>query len=155
MVVFAVTVPFAPWCADPVRYFRGGFVSDTSKDASNWIVLSSSAFVSWIFAKGILNASTLGASFGVVGGLAYAAWFVAFFSIAFVVYFMRTQHGYRSLPEAIHARYGGFAALTFGVIVAYRWVGGRAGGGGGGKQRLELKRGNVQYVAVLPLCRLG
>lgn len=75
MVCFAaVTVPFAPWTSDPVKYFRGGFVSDTKQDASNWLVLSSSAFVSWIFAKGILNTSTLGASFGVVGGLAYAAW---------------------------------------------------------------------------------
>jgi Na+/proline symporter len=46
--------------------------------------------------------------------------FVAFFSTAFVAYFMRTRHGYRSLPEAIHARYGGFAALAFGLAVAYR-----------------------------------
>lgn len=48
--------------------------------------------------------------------------FVAFFSVAFVAYFMRTRHGYRSLPEAIHARYGGFAALAFGLAVAYRYV---------------------------------
>lgn len=75
LLLFAlITVPFAPWVRDPVLYFRGGFVSDTSKHASNWLVLSSSAFVSWIFAKGILNTSTLGASFGVVGGLAYASW---------------------------------------------------------------------------------
>jgi hypothetical protein len=47
--------------------------------------------------------------------------FVAFFSVAFVAYYMRTRHGYRSLPEAIHARYGGFAALAFGLAVAYRW----------------------------------
>lgn len=44
------------------------------QDNSGWFVLSASAFVSWIFAKSILNASTLGASFGVVGGLAYASW---------------------------------------------------------------------------------
>lgn len=48
--------------------------------------------------------------------------FVAFFPVAFVAYFMRTRHGYRSLPEAIHARYGGFAALAFGLAVAYRYA---------------------------------
>lgn len=75
MLLFAlITVPFSPWTRDPVNYFRGGFVSDTSKNASNWVVLASSAFVSWIFAKSILNSSTLGASYGVVGGLAYASW---------------------------------------------------------------------------------
>lgn len=45
----ATTVPFAPWASEPVKYFRGGFVSDTRKgtnDASNWIVLSSSGAVS-------------------------------------------------------------------------------------------------------------
>eukprot|EP00878_Enallax_costatus_P010689 GHUV01011165.1.p1 GENE.GHUV01011165.1~~GHUV01011165.1.p1 ORF type:complete len:509 (+),score=97.58 GHUV01011165.1:266-1792(+) len=121
LLLFAlITVPFAPWARNPVLYFRGGFVSDTSKHASNWLVLSSSAFVSWIFAKSILNASTLGASFGVVGGLAYASWYVAFFSIAFVTYFLRTHRGYRSLPEAIHARYGSMAAIAFGLAVAYR-----------------------------------
>jgi len=49
-----------------------------------------------------------------------AVQFVAFFSVAFVAYFMRTRHGYRSLAEAIYARYGGFAALAFGLAVAYR-----------------------------------
>jgi hypothetical protein len=38
------------------------------------LLLLLAAFVSWIFAKGILNTATLGASFGVVGGLAYSAW---------------------------------------------------------------------------------
>jgi Na+/proline symporter len=46
--------------------------------------------------------------------------FVAFFSVAFVAYHMRTRHAYRSLPEAIHARYGGLAAIAFGLAVAYR-----------------------------------
>lgn len=51
-----------------------------------------------------------------------AARFVAFFTVAFVTYYMRTRFGYRSLPEAIHARYGGVAALAFGLAVAYRCV---------------------------------
>ena len=75
MLLFAATtVPFAPWVADPVQFFRGGLISDDTQSGTSWFVLSSAAFVSWIFAKGILNASTLGASFGVVGGLAYASW---------------------------------------------------------------------------------
>jgi hypothetical protein len=45
---------------------------------------------------------------------------VAFFSVAGVAYALRTRHGYRSLPEAITARYGGAAALAFGLAVAYR-----------------------------------
>lgn len=48
--------------------------------------------------------------------------FVAFFSVAVVAYLLRTRHGYRCLPEAIHARYGTMAAIAFGLAAAYRSV---------------------------------
>lgn len=36
MLLFAAsTVPFAPWTADPVKYFRG-FISDSQKGGSSW-----------------------------------------------------------------------------------------------------------------------
>lgn len=64
--------------------------------------------------------------------------FVAFFSVAFVAYFMRTRFGYRSLPEAIHARYGGARGER-----AARRAGGLAGGsqlrrGGRGCQGVQV-----------------
>ena len=34
------------------------------------------------------------------------AYYTSFASVAFVVYFLRTRKGYRSLPEAIHDRHG-------------------------------------------------
>ena len=37
-------------------------------------MLSSSAFISWIFAKSVYNASVLGGAFGWVGGVGYASW---------------------------------------------------------------------------------
>jgi hypothetical protein len=33
---------------------------------------------------------------------------------------MRTQKGYRSLPEAINERYGSLATLSFGLAVFFR-----------------------------------
>lgn len=52
--------------------------------------------------------------------VATAAYYVSFASVALVVFFMRIRHGYRSLPEAIYNRYGGFAALMFSLCVVYR-----------------------------------
>ena len=58
---------------DAKLFFRGG-VADDAKDASSSFLVGSSAFISWIFAKSITNASKKGGSYGVAGGFAYAAW---------------------------------------------------------------------------------
>ncbi|KAJ9523670.1 hypothetical protein QJQ45_020099 [Haematococcus lacustris] len=73
-----------------------------------------------VFAKSIYNASTLGAKYGISGGLAYAAYYTAFPAAAICIYLMRTRHGYRSLPQAISERYGPTATLAFGLAVLYR-----------------------------------
>jgi Na+/proline symporter len=54
-----------------------------------------------------------------IGGLAYAAWFVGVFTTGVVVYYLRKQ-GYYSLPDFIHDRYGPLAAIVFALVVLYR-----------------------------------
>jgi hypothetical protein len=249
--------------SDPVRFFRGG-LNDNASSSASYVLLSISTFVTWVFAKSVYNAATLGAKYGIVGGVAYASWwagsgpaaagrraprpprpaaslvasgsrdygtaaaltiwshlliifhgpsadpeapgpshllqgpslsqstrgrgaapprrpaapqvpwepwfrapgsnpgralahppphrpaphgaprplphlppstlpqrYVSFGSVALVAYFMRTRMGYRSLPEAIHARYGDLAAAAFALAVVYR----RAGPWGGAPVR--------------------
>lgn len=72
---------------------------ETSEKKGVWsfIMLASTSFISWIMAKSVQNSSKLGGSFGVVGGLAYAAWFVGIFTTAVIVYQLRKK-GYYSLP---------------------------------------------------------
>lgn len=82
--------------------------------------LMPSAFISWIFAKSIHNASVLGGQYGLLGGVAYAGWYTSFFSAALVGYVLRTRYGYFSLPEAVHKTYGSFAALLFMLCVLFR-----------------------------------
>jgi len=70
-------------------------------------------------AKSIQNSSKLGAKYGIVGGLAYGAWFVGVFTTGVIVYFLRKQ-GYYSLPDFLHDRYGPLATLVFTLTVLYR-----------------------------------
>ena len=72
------------------------------------------SFVSWVMAKSIQNSSKLGAKYGVLGGLAYAAWFVGVFTTGVIIYFLRKQ-GYYSLPDFINDRYGPLATVIFEV----------------------------------------
>ncbi len=51
-----------------------------------------------------------------MGGVAYAAWYTSFPTVAIVIYFLRTRRGIRSLPVAINERYGALATLSFGLV---------------------------------------
>mmetsp|Transcript_119345 Transcript_119345/g.210899 ORF Transcript_119345/g.210899 Transcript_119345/m.210899 type:complete len:879 (-) Transcript_119345:300-2936(-) len=82
--------------------------------------LMPSAFITWIFAKSIHNASVLGGRYGILGGLGYATWYLSFLSAAIVGYVLRTRFGYKSLPEAINRNYGPFACLCFMFCCMFR-----------------------------------
>ena len=43
-----------------------------------------------------------------------AAYYTSFASVGIVIYILRVKKGYRSLPEAINARYGPLASVAFG-----------------------------------------
>ena len=82
----------------PFEFFKGG-IHDADKTRFSYSVLAGSSFISWIFAKSIQNASTLGAEFGSIGGVAYGSYYIAFPAVATSIYFLRTRQGYKSLPQ--------------------------------------------------------
>lgn len=47
-----------------------------------------------------------------------AAYYTSFASVGVVIYVLRVKKGYRSLPEAINARYGPLASVAFGECSA-------------------------------------
>ena len=55
----------------PGHFFRGAITSK-SQDGKSQALLTLSAFISWIFAKSIYNASVLGGKYGITGGWGYA-----------------------------------------------------------------------------------
>lgn len=113
-----ITCAGSPWVSDAVKFFKADLKDNDVSQRSFWLV-SISTFVGWVFAKSIYNASTLGGKYGIMGGLAYAAWYTAFVTVALSVYRMR-QKGFKSLPEAINARYGSLACITYSLAILYR-----------------------------------
>jgi Na+/proline symporter len=104
----------------PRQFFKP--IDETNTDGRKCFafgLITMTSFVSWVMAKSIQNSSKLGARFGIVGGLAYAAWFVGVFTTGVIVYFLRKQ-GYYSLPDFINDRYGPLACVVFALTVLYR-----------------------------------
>jgi SSS family solute:Na+ symporter len=82
--------------------------------------LLASVVISWIFAKSLTNAANLGFQLGLVGAVAYAGWYFSIPVAGGVIYWIRTRHQARSLPEFLTSRYGSGAALAFMLVVLVR-----------------------------------
>jgi SSS family solute:Na+ symporter len=98
-------------------FFRG--TDAEGRPATGW-ALTCSIFISWIFAKSVTNAANLGASYGVVGGLAYAVYWLSIPVAGLVIYWLRTRHGAGGLVTFLVARYGRFAAVAFMIAILIR-----------------------------------
>ncbi len=98
-------------------FFRGE--DDSGREAHRW-ALTASIFISWIFAKSVTNAANLGASYGIVGGLAYATYWLSIPLAGFVIYHLRRNTGATSLVGFLIGKYGRAAALAFTAAILIR-----------------------------------
>lgn len=98
-------------------FFNG--TDDEGRAVSRWS-LTASIFISWIFAKSVTNAANLGAAYGIVGGLAYAAYWLSIPVAGLVIYWLRTREGASGLVPFLINKYGRLAALAFTLAILVR-----------------------------------
>jgi Na+/proline symporter len=113
----AVMYAVAPRAKDEAGFFRGH--DALGRPASEWALMMS-VFISWIFAKSVTNAANLGAAYGVVGGLAYATYWLSIPVAGLVIHRLRTRHGATGLVPFLIGKYGRGAALAFSLAILVR-----------------------------------
>jgi len=96
------------------------FKAEHKKKAPNTFMLMGSLVISWIFAKSITNAANLGLDYGIVGGVAYAAYYLSFTVAGIVIYKMRTQGRYTSIHHFLTSKFGKGAVAVFSILIAIR-----------------------------------
>ena len=96
------------------------FKAITNSKAPNGLVLTGSLIISWIFAKSITNAANLGLEFGIVGGIAYAGYYLSFAVAGILIYNLRTKGNYTSIHEFLTTKFGKNAMLLFSVLIVIR-----------------------------------
>lgn len=100
----------------------GGFFQgedDQGRSAAPWL-LTSSIFISWIFAKSVTNAANLGASYGLIGGLAYATYWLSIPLTGLVIHRLRRRYAATGLVDFLSSHYGRGAALAFSAAILIR-----------------------------------
>ncbi len=83
-------------------------------------MLTGSLIISWIFAKSITNAANLGLDFGIVGGVAYAGYYLSFAVAGMIIYKLRTVGGFISIHHFLTNRYGKNAVTLFSILISFR-----------------------------------
>ncbi len=112
-----VMYAISPNARSAASFFNGS--DDSGRPATEWALICS-IFISWIFAKSVTNAANLGAAWGVVGGLAYATYWLSIPVAGLTIYWLRTRHGATGLVPFLIARYGRFAAIAFTLAILIR-----------------------------------
>ncbi len=84
------------------------------------ITLILSQVTTWIFARSLMNAAILGYYYGVAGTLAYAAYYLSFFTGAAIVDHLRFRHGFESVQAFLRTRFGRTGTSCYNFVVAVR-----------------------------------
>ncbi len=118
VILFGLSLFFiSPLAKSKEIFFRAS--SANGKLPGFWL-LTSSLVISWIFAKSITNAANLGLEFGMVGGVAYASYYLSFLVAGFVIYHMRVKGGYESIHQFLRSRFGSNAIRLFSLLITFR-----------------------------------
>ncbi len=97
------------------------FFKGSRKDQSpNFLWLTSSLVISWLFAKSITNAANLGLAFGIVGGIAYGVYYLSFLVAGIIIYQLRTKGKFLSIHHFLEYKYGKGAIAIFSILIAFR-----------------------------------
>ena len=107
----------SPRASTVQSFFRG---ADAHGNPVTLWWLTMSIFITWIFAKSVTNAANLGHEYGLVGGLAYAVYWLSIPVAGLVIYRLRTRAGATGMVPFLIGKYGRFAALGFTVAVLIR-----------------------------------
>lgn len=107
----------SPRSRNAKSFYRGA--DEKGNPVGQWS-LTASIFISWIFAKSVTNAANLGEAYGVVGGLAYATYWLSIPVAGYIIYLIRLQTGAGSLQAFLTSRFGRLAAASFAVAILIR-----------------------------------
>ena len=98
-------------------FFRG---VDEQGAAPSLLTLILSQVTTWIFARSLMNAAILGYYYGIAGTVAYAAYYLSFFTGTVIIDQVRFRHGFSSIQSFLTARHGRLGSYCYNIVVAVR-----------------------------------
>ena len=111
-----VLILISPLAKSPNDFFKGS----RKEQKPNFYLLTSSLVISWLFAKSITNSANLGLEFGIVGGIAYACYYMSFITAGIIIYQLRKKGGFLSIHHFLKTKFGQGAVIIFSALISFR-----------------------------------
>lgn len=108
---------FSPRVREADGFFRG---FGPGGAAPGLFTLVLSQVTTWIFARSLLTAAILGYYYGIAGGLAYAAYYLSFFTGGAIIQSLRFTHGFGSVQTFLADRFGAWGPGCYNIVIAVR-----------------------------------
>lgn len=118
-VIALASVILSPRAESESAFYRG--VSATGQKPG-LLTLTFSQVTTWIFARSLMNAAILGFYYGIWGSLAYAFYYFSFLTGGRIVDSLRFEHGYSSVQDFLHDRFGRWGTGCYNFVIAIRLV---------------------------------
>lgn len=118
LIVYGVVM----FILSPKTVSLGGFFRGEDKqghDANPWMI-TASIFIAWIFAKSVTNAANMGQSYGIVGGIGYAVYWLCIPLTGFALYRLRRKFAAKGMVSFLTENYGVAAAFCFSAAILVR-----------------------------------
>ncbi len=119
---FLVVYGIVMFAISPKAVTIGGFFKGTDKKgrAASSLMVTSSVFIAWIFAKSVYNCANMGYSYGIVGGIGYAVYWLCIPLTGFAIYRLRRRFAAKSMTDFLTSNYGVAAAFCFSAAILVR-----------------------------------
>jgi len=121
---FAGLIALASVILSPRAESEGAFYQGISATGQKpgLLTLTFSQVTTWIFARSLMNAAILGFYYGIWGTLAYAFYYFSFLTGGRIVDSLRFEHGFNSVQEFLHQRFGRWGTGCYNFVIAIRLV---------------------------------
>ena len=119
---FLIVYGIVMFILSPKTVTAGGFFNGEDRkgrDANPWMI-TASIFIAWIFAKSVTNAANMGQSFGIVGGVGYAVYWLCIPLTGYALYRLRRKFGATGMVSFLTEHYGVAAAFCFSAAILVR-----------------------------------
>ena len=119
---FLLVYGIVMFAISPKAVTIGGFFKGTNKEgrAASSLLITSSVFISWIFAKSVYNCANMGYAYGIVGGIGYAVYWLCIPLTGYAIYRLRRRFRAKSMTQFLTDNYGVGAAFCFSAAILIR-----------------------------------
>lgn len=124
LIGIVLFVALASIFLSPKARSTSGFFQGHSPDgkAPELLTLIFSQVTTWIFARSLMNAAILGFYYGIWGTLAYAAYYLSFFTGGKIIDHLRFRQGYGSVQSFLSDRFGKVGTRCYNTVIGVRLV---------------------------------